>query len=63
MIFNVMYVPAMIFVPQLFVEKKIEGALWGIVWIAGQAGLWIFEKAHDYFQLFVWNKLRKHVIR
>ncbi len=63
LIFNVMYVPALIFVPQLFVTRKIEGALWAIVWAAGQVGLWIFEKAHDYFQLFVWNKLRKYVIR
>ncbi len=63
MIFNMMYVPAIVFVPQLFVEKKIEGVLWLAVWAAGQIGLWIFEKAHDYFQLFIWNKFRKYVVR
>lgn len=62
-IFNLMYIPAIIFVPQLFVEKEIEGILWIVIWAAGQIGLWIFEKAHDYFQLFVWNKFRKYVIR
>lgn len=62
-IFNVMYVPVLILVPRLFVEKEIEGVLWLAVWAAGQVGLWIFEKAHDYFQLFVWNKFRKYVIR
>ncbi len=63
LIFNVMFVPALIFVPQLFVEQRVEGAIWFVLWGAGQIGLFVFEKAHDYFQLFIWNKLRRHVIK
>ena len=63
LIFNGMFVPALIFVPQLFVEQRIESAMWLVLWLVGQVGLFIFEKAHDYFQLFVWNKLRKYVIK
>lgn len=63
LIFNVMFVPALILVPQLFVTKKIEGILWLVIWAAAQVGLFIFEKAHDYFQLFIWNRLRKYVIK
>lgn len=63
LIFNVMFVPALAFVPQLFLTKKIEGVLWLVVWAVAQAGLFIFEKAHDYFQLFVWNRFRKYVIK
>ena len=63
LIFNVMFVPALAFVPQLFLTKKIEGVLWFVVWAVAQAGLFIFEKAHDYFQLFVWNRFSKYVIK
>ena len=63
LIFNVVFVSALVFVPQLFLTKKIEGVLWFVVWAVAQAGLFIFEKAHDYFQLFVWNRFRKYVIK
>lgn len=63
LIFNVMFVPALVLVPQLFITKKIEGVLWLVVWAIAQAGLFIFEKAHDYFQLFVWSRFRKYVIK
>lgn len=62
-IFNLIYIPLMIFTPQLFIAKKIEGILWIVVWAAGQIGVLIFDKAHTYFQIFVWNKVRKYVMR
>lgn len=62
-IFNMIYIPLIVFAPQLFIAKKIEGILWIAVWAAGQIGILIFDKAHTYFQIFVWNKMRKYVIK
>lgn len=63
MIFNLMYIPLLLVAPQLFIAKQIEGKLWIPVWAAGQIGVFIFDKAHTYFQIFVWNKMRKYVMR
>lgn len=62
-IFNLLYIPALIFVPRLFITKKITGILWVFMLAAGQIGILIFDKAHTYFQIFVWNRLRKYVIK
>lgn len=62
-IFNLIYIPLMIFVPQLFIAKKLEGILWLAVWAAGQIGVLVFDKAYAYFQIFVWNRIRKYVMR
>lgn len=62
-VFNLMYVPTIIFMPQLLIAKEISSTLLMIVWAAGQAGLFIYDKAHDYFQIFIWNKLRKYLLK
>lgn len=63
MIFNLIYIPLIVCAPQLLIAKKIEGKFWIAVWAAGQIGVLIFDKAHTYFQIFVWNKIRKYVMR
>ncbi|MDO4452145.1 MAG: hypothetical protein Q4B89_04875 [Lachnospiraceae bacterium] len=62
-IFNLMYVPIIIFAPQVLIAKEIGTSFLFVMWIAGQAGLFIYDKAHDYFQIFVWNKLRKYLLK
>ncbi len=62
-IFNVMYIPAILFAPRLFIAGRIEGAMWIAVWVSGQAGVIIFEKAHDYFQVFIWGRMRRYLIK
>ena len=43
--------------------KEIRGNILILFLFAGQVGLFIFEKAHEYFQLFIWNKLRRYMFR
>lgn len=62
-IFNLIYIPALIFAPRLFIAKEIGGTLWFGVWAAGQIGLFIFDRAHTCFQITVWNRLRKYVTK
>ena len=62
-VFNLMYVPTIIFMPQLLISKEISTSLLLIMWVAGQVGLFVYDKAHDYFQIFIWNKLRKYLLK
>lgn len=62
-IFNVIYLPVIGLFPSLFIAKEAGGKIIVIFALAGQAGLFIFEKAHEYFQLFIWNKLRRYVFK
>lgn len=61
--FNVMYVPMIIFAPQVLISKEISMPFLFVMWLAGQIGLFVYDKAHDYFQIFVWNKLRKYLLK
>lgn len=62
-IFNLIYIPLIVYAPQLLIAKEIEGKFWIAVWAAGQIGILVFDKAHTYFQVFVWNKIRKYVVK
>ena len=63
LIFNVIYLPIVVFFPSFFIAKEIRGNILILFLFAGQVGLFIFEKAHEYFQLFIWNKLRRYMFR
>ena len=63
LIFNGIYLPVILLFPSLFIAKEIGGGVQVLLICAGQAGLFIFEKAHEYFQLFIWNKLRRYMIK
>lgn len=62
-IFNMIYIPLLVVVPRLLIAKKPEGTFGVIAWAAGQIGILVFDKAHTYFQIFVWNKIRKYVMK
>lgn len=57
-IFNCMYLPALVFFQELFFTKKITGILWVVVFLAGQAALFVYDEAYRYFQRVIWGKLR-----
>lgn len=60
LLFNVCYVPLLLFFPSLFYLDK-RGKTWPwFVFIIGQCGFLIYDKAYDYFQSFVWERLRKN---
>ena len=58
LIFNVIYVPVLLFFQELIFTKKITGALWIAVFLAGQAALFIYDRAYMYFQGVIWRNLK-----
>lgn len=62
-IFNVIYVPVTLFFQELVFTKKITGVLWIGVLVAGQAALFIYDRAYVYFQGIVWGKLRVKLMK
>ncbi len=58
-VFNAIYLPLVILMPHLFYQGTISVGIWALLIIGGQIGLFIFDKAYDYFQIYVWGKLRK----
>ena len=62
-IFNAMFIPVLLIFPTLILaEEAVEKMFW-IVLIGAQAGLFVFDKAYMYFQIFIWGKLRSKVMK
>lgn len=58
--FNLMYIPAVLFMPALIYEGNINKGLLAAFLLAGQPVLFIYDVAYRYFQRFVWGKMRKN---
>ena len=59
-LFNVCYIPLLLFFPFLFSFGE-KGKAWPwLVFMIGQFGFFVYDKAYDYFQSFVWERWRKH---
>ncbi|GAA4653427.1 hypothetical protein GCM10023142_05650 [Anaerocolumna aminovalerica] len=58
-IFNIIYLPSVIIMPHLFYQGTIRREIWALVILGGQIALFIFDKAYDYFQTYVWGKFRR----
>lgn len=61
-VFNVMFIPILIFFPKLIYSGDLTLPLYLLAILLGQAALWIYDKAYDYFQNFIWNRLRRYVL-
>ncbi len=59
LIFNVMYIPVLIFLPQLIFVGYVSPALRIVLIVAGQIVLFIYDRVYDYFQYVLWGRLRK----
>ena len=58
-----MFIPVLLIFPTLILaEEAVEKMFW-IVLIGAQAGLFVFDKAYMYFQIFIWGKLRSKVMK
>lgn len=57
-VFNLMYIPILIVFQKVLFGKSLS-AVWlaGII-AAGQIGVWIYDRAYEYVQGHLWNKLR-----
>ena len=60
-IFNILYIPALIVFQQLLFGRNLSPAWMAGLIAAGQAGLWIYDRAYDYVQRHIWSKLRKRL--
>lgn len=58
-IFNAIYLPLIFLMPHLFYQGSISVGIWALLIIGGQIALFIFDKAYNYFQIFIWGKFRK----
>ncbi len=61
-IFNLIYIPAIWFMPSLIFTKEIKGILLLVLWAAGQAVLFVYDYAYRYFQGTVWGKFRTRLL-
>ena len=61
-IFNVIYIPAVLFFQELLFAREVTGALLVVFLLAGQLALYVYDKAHLYFQNAIWGKLRVKVL-
>ena len=59
--FNLMYVPILLFFPKLIYRGTISNALRIFFLAAGQIVLYICDRAYDYFQINIWEKVRKKI--
>lgn len=55
-IFNCIYIPILIWFPSLILTRRLTGKLFLVVFLAGQIGLFIFDRAYLYFQGHIWGK-------
>lgn len=62
-IFNIMYIPmVLVFQSLLFGKEQPAQILFGII-VAGQAALFLYDRAYEYVQGNIWNKMRGRVFR
>lgn len=59
LLFNAMYIPAVIFLPRLFYSGIYGAEMIAALVLGGQVILFLFDKAYCYFQDAVWGKYRR----
>ena len=57
-VFNVMYIPVLIFAPMLIINKEVTWKMAIILFLVGQALLFVYDMAYRYFQTQIWGRLR-----
>ncbi|MDD3172525.1 MAG: hypothetical protein PHF63_02455 [Herbinix sp.] len=57
-VFNIMYIPAVVFLPKLFYEGDIFKGILAAFILVGQIALFVYDMAYNYFQRYVWGKVR-----
>lgn len=62
LIFNVLYVPAVLFMPQILFAKELTKWLLILFLLLGQVALVVFEIAYAYFQERIWGKMRVRLL-
>lgn len=58
-VFNLMYLPALLLFPGLLFAGEISGRMLLIFWLGGQAALFVFDRAYEYFLIRMWGQIRE----
>lgn len=59
--FNLLYIPALFLFPRILFTGTISMPVIFGLFVGGQLGWLIYDKAYDYFQVMVWGKLRNKI--
>ena len=62
LIFNLIYIPIIWFMPSLIFTKEIQGVMVLLLWGAGQVVLFVYDYAYGYFQGMIWGRLRTRLL-
>ena len=58
LIFNIVYIPIVILFRDMLFPQAVSDTMLIIVIIAGQIGLFVYDRAYDYVQAHIWGKMR-----
>lgn len=58
-VFNILYIPLLLLFPKLFYAGELSPVIYAGLFVGGQVGMLIYDYAYNYFQVFVWGKMRK----
>ena len=61
-IFNIIYLPIVFVFRDLLFTRSISGTIMAALVIGGQAALFIYDRAYDYAQVHIWNKMRGRIL-
>lgn len=62
LIFNLLYVPALFFAPQLLFSGKMNGLAAILFLLLGQAAFFLYDVAYRYVQSRIWGKIRRTLL-
>lgn len=60
-VFNCLYVPVLVFFPKLLFAGKMSRAFLIGVFFAGQAVLFVYDRAYEYFQSVIWSRFHRQL--
>lgn len=62
-IFNLMYLPALLLFPKLIFAGELSEKLILVFLLGGQAALFVYDKAYEYFLVQMWGQVREKLFK
>ena len=61
LVFNLMYLPGLYFFRRMLFGKALSATVWIGIIVAGQVGIWLYDRAYEYAMGKIWKKIRKRI--
>ena len=61
-IFNLMFVPSVLFLQEIFIPGKLESLGVMVIILLGQVALLVYDNAYRYFQTVIWGRIRINIV-